>query len=179
MKETPTAAQAFEDYYALGDGRSLRKLAKSNQKHSKHIANLMQWSAAHGWQERVKARDREIAEAKRKQKDAAIEAMNERHAQTGMSLQAKGLKRADELLAQDVVSDLGSLRMIKIGTDLERIARSESAKIQANEEKQEGEISLPIVDLLPEEIATLKNMAQSMRERKQKAELERAHETSS
>lgn len=123
MKETTRAAQAFEDYYDLGDDRSLRKLAGSNQKYSKHIANLMKWSTEHGWQERVKARDRERAEAKRKKHDAEIEEMDRRHAQIGTSLQLKGLKQVDELLKLGKVDTSEAIRMIKLGTDLERVAR--------------------------------------------------------
>ncbi len=142
MRETPQAAQAFEDYYDLGDDRSLRKLAESNQKHSKHIANLMKWSVEHGWQERVKLRDRERAEAKRKKRDAEIDAMNERHIQIGTSLQLKGIKQSDKLLNKEDVNASDALRMIKLGTDLERVARGEPTERTEQTVNTTGNIAL-------------------------------------
>ncbi len=172
MRETPQAAQAFEDYYDLGDDRSIRKLAESNQKYIKSVSKLLKWSTEHGWQERVKVRDRERAEAKRKKHDAEIEEMNKRHTQIGTSLQLKGIKRADSLLQKEEVTASEALRMIKLGADLERVARGEPTEIsQVNGDKEERDaISLPIGDLTMDEVNDLKRIAQSIRERKQKAE---------
>lgn len=125
MKETPQAAQAFEDYYNLGDDRSIRKLAESNQKYIKSVSKLLKWSTEHGWQERVKARDRERAEDKRKKHDAEIQAMNERHAKIGTNLQLKGLGQLEELLKSGGVNASEAIRMIKQGMDAERVARGE------------------------------------------------------
>lgn len=70
--EKPEAARAFEDYYALGEGRSLARLAamyraSSNPAPTRHIRTLKDWSARHGWQQRIKDRDAEDAEEVRKQ----------------------------------------------------------------------------------------------------------------
>ena len=70
MKETHKARQAFEDYYNMGPNRSIRKLCQlyiddgSEKKiPTRHIATLLKWSQVHGWQDRCKERDEEIAQA--------------------------------------------------------------------------------------------------------------------
>lgn len=59
IRETPKAAQAFQDYLAMGAGRSLRKLAAVYVEHGYHktastaFTILKNWSIAHGWQDRL------------------------------------------------------------------------------------------------------------------------------
>lgn len=73
MKETNRARQAFEDYYFMGPGRSIRKLHQTYIKYASekpptiHLRTLLEWSTVHGWQERVKQRDQEIADAKQQE----------------------------------------------------------------------------------------------------------------
>ena len=62
--ESPRALQAFEDYWQLGDGRSLAALAAVYQRQSdggedvptRYLRRLEEWSAQFGWQQRVKQR---------------------------------------------------------------------------------------------------------------------------
>jgi len=68
--ETPAAARAFEDYWDMGEERSLPKLAvaysertEDGQAHA--LSTLKEWSSVHGWQERVKQRDAEAAAERR------------------------------------------------------------------------------------------------------------------
>ncbi len=69
MKETNRARQAFEDYYLMGPSRSLRLLHRtyledtSQKPLTRHLRTLVKWSSSHGWQERVRQRDQEIADA--------------------------------------------------------------------------------------------------------------------
>jgi len=71
--ETPEALQAFEDFYSMGEGRSLRKLAGLYRGRSadgqavptKRENTLGDWSARWGWQERCKQRIAEEAESQR------------------------------------------------------------------------------------------------------------------
>jgi hypothetical protein len=76
-RETPAAALAFEMYFAMGEHRSLRKLAEervnaetaqtgskpSARERARALAaeekSLFRWSGSHLWQERVEQRDRE------------------------------------------------------------------------------------------------------------------------
>lgn len=74
MRETNKARQAFEDYFGMGAGRSLRALheiycVQKNTEGSPipptaRLPTLKKWSSAHGWQDRVARREKEIAEAK-------------------------------------------------------------------------------------------------------------------
>ena len=72
-EETPKAAQAFSDYEAMGDGRSLRKLVELYRAQSatgedvptEREMTLKQWSVDHGWQARIIALVEEEAEAVR------------------------------------------------------------------------------------------------------------------
>ena len=69
MKETNKARKAFEDYFGMGPGRSIRKLhhsyieGPSKSIPTKHLRTILEWSTKHGWQKRVQQRDLEIAEA--------------------------------------------------------------------------------------------------------------------
>lgn len=69
MKETNRARQSFEDYYLMGPRRSLRALIAvyrqqtASKPPTKRLETLNTWSTTHGWQERVRQRDQEIADA--------------------------------------------------------------------------------------------------------------------
>lgn len=123
MRETPLAAAAFQEYCALGPGRSLRKLAESKQKYNKSVSLLMRWSADHQWQERVKHYDAERIEEQRQKREAEIEAMNERHALIGISQQAKAIKQIEDLIAAKSFGSMAAVQLLKLATDLERVAR--------------------------------------------------------
>ncbi len=114
--ETPAALQAFEDYWAMGDGRTLPALAQLYSDRSRsgeavpthHLSQLKAWSSAHGWQERCKQRIAEEAAefraairqrtlAHRKRLLAAIEADSARY--------VKRLQNTPgELMAEDALS---------------------------------------------------------------------------
>lgn len=67
MRETNKAKQAFEDYFNLGPGRSLRILHDQYRSNTEHrpptiqLATIKKWSSEHGWQERIRERETEIA----------------------------------------------------------------------------------------------------------------------
>ena len=66
MQESNRARHAFEDYYALGPGRSLPILSAKYRKQSKvrpptrQLSQLKKWSTVFLWQERIAQRDAEI-----------------------------------------------------------------------------------------------------------------------
>ena len=71
-EEPPQALRAFEDYYGMGEGRSLPKLARQYRASAeavptKQATRLKLWSAAHKWQQRVKDRDQATTQARAKQ----------------------------------------------------------------------------------------------------------------
>jgi len=66
MKETATALRAFDDFVALGPGRTLAALLHLYQNQpdapTHHIATLKEWSMRHGWTARLEAMARADAE---------------------------------------------------------------------------------------------------------------------
>lgn len=130
MRETPAAVAAFEQYYDLGEDRSLELLAKQlYQKQAKpipsvatHLSRLKKWSAAHGWQARLLIREQEEAEKARKKKAKAIERMNERHVLIGTTQQAKAIKQIEALIEAKKFGSQASVQLLKLATDLERLA---------------------------------------------------------
>ena len=88
MRETPAAIQAFEEYCALGEERSLRLLAEQQVRRKLGIGTvpedkwkravacrkrtLEKWSAAHDWQNRLKKRlEEEAAHVREKMRHRA------------------------------------------------------------------------------------------------------------
>lgn len=125
MRETPRAAAAYEEYAAMGPSRSLRKLA---DKTGTKLAQLGEWSATHKWQERVKAYDAERIEEKRLKQEAEIEKMNERHALIGTTQQAKAIKQIEALIEAKSFGSMAAVQLLKLATDLERVARGASTE---------------------------------------------------
>lgn len=99
--ESPKAAAAFEDYYALGPGRSLTMLAEryvAQRKHgattpTRHRATLGRWSRQFAWQERVAQRDAELAAAAQQ----ALERQRAEAIQSGFALFFRRIARLNEL----------------------------------------------------------------------------------
>lgn len=85
MKETNKARKAFEDYFNMGPGRSIRKLIQiynvpaTKKPPTKHFSTLAKWSTTHGWQKRVQQRELEIAEV-------ALEGIKELATRTGYAV---------------------------------------------------------------------------------------------
>ncbi len=122
-QETPRAAAAYHEYCELGPGRSLRKLAESNQKYSKSIALLMRWSTRYHWVERARQYDAEVAAERLRKREEAIDAMNERQ----WTLARQGLELAHarilELMAAGKFGALAAVQYAKNSAELERLAR--------------------------------------------------------
>lgn len=87
--ETPNAVRAFEDYWEMGNGRSLRKLAAKYEERKAAgeavpcatLSRLTLWSSAHKWQQRC--HDRTEQEAQENWK-AAKSAVRERYVRSYM-----------------------------------------------------------------------------------------------
>ena len=79
-EETAVQAEAFEAYYAMGDGRSLAKLCQNytqfmpDSQKTPPLVTLKNWSRFFHWQERIVIRDKAIAEGvEKKTTKAAID----------------------------------------------------------------------------------------------------------
>lgn len=69
MDDNANAAAAFDDFVALGDGRSLAKLADQYQSDTeptptKRLRTLKEWSAKYGWVARIAEAEEHAAESK-------------------------------------------------------------------------------------------------------------------
>lgn len=135
-RETSLALEAFQNYCLLGTGRSLEKLREWYKKraedvlrtHQKTISvpaltTLKVWSVTHNWQTHVGQYDEEQREEKRRKHQEAVNQMNERHVQIGMSTQLKMVKLIEKLEKQDEIDARTAATLLKYGTDLERLAR--------------------------------------------------------
>lgn len=114
-EETPDALRAFEDYWALGDARSLPKLAEVYRQRSengepvptKRPATLADWSTQHGWQQRCKDRIAEEAERVREENRKRVRAYRNRlmlAIEADSSLYAQKVSKGEAVLAEDAAS---------------------------------------------------------------------------
>lgn len=92
MRESARARQAWADYLAMGEGRSLRELAARYRQQvqaegepgapTEHLSRLEQWSTTFGWQARLQA----IADAAAAEAEAAIRARRRAILESGLAL---------------------------------------------------------------------------------------------
>lgn len=111
MRESPKARQAWADYLALGDGRSLEKLLALYRSCSEpaptgQMTTLKLWSRAFGWQSRLQA----IADAAAAEAEAAIQARRREVLETGLALD---YERVDALkgLARKLLDEVDAGRL--------------------------------------------------------------------
>ncbi len=157
MRETPEAARAFEEYYDLGDDRSLLLLAEArhqklqalNQGDTKKtptaatlLRHFKEWSVEHKWQERIIARDRAQAEKERKKRLKAIQQMNDRHALIGTTQQAKALEQIKTLMDAKAFGSMAVVNLLKLALDTERLARGMPTEQMALTDKDGGAIEV-------------------------------------
>jgi hypothetical protein len=115
-RETPDALQAFEDYWAMGDARSLPKLAAEYVQRSdrgepvptRQARTIFGWSTDHGWQARVAQRITEEAERVREEERKRNKAFRDR-VRTGIEYDVRKYLQSLEnangpVLAEDAAS---------------------------------------------------------------------------
>lgn len=138
MRETNKARQAFEDYFNLGPGRSLRILQKQYRQQTAprpptvRRKTLSLWSKEHDWQRRIAEREAEI-------QAAVLEGIKHNATEIGYAIFQKrihDLNRLGELLLGEVLDDekrwLADVKQIGSGEYAERvdIVRFNSALIE-------------------------------------------------
>jgi hypothetical protein len=84
-RESIKALRAFEDYWNMGEGRSLDKLVKVYQAQpectptpTRHLKTLKGWSSAYDWQERLRERDLQDLEETRRRYGRRAKRMRDR-----------------------------------------------------------------------------------------------------
>ena len=142
--ESAKAADAYAAYRDLGPSRSLAKVIDSG-KSTVNIRQLERWCSEHQWVQRAKDWDEEQREAERQKKQKAIEEMNARHAQIGVSLQAKTIKQIEALIAAQKFGSQATVMALKLATDLERIARGQPTEHTEVTGKDGGPIEVTAV----------------------------------
>lgn len=184
MRETPDAVKAFEEYYDLGDGRSLDLLAQQRyQRQAKPkptvptiLSRLKVWSSAHHWQDRLVQREQEEAEKARKKRTRQVEKMNERHILIGTTQQAKAIKQIEALIEAKKFGSQATMQLLKLATDLERLALGAATERTELTGKDGGPLdthttlSIDVTklrDATPEQIATLKALALELKAKEQ------------
>jgi hypothetical protein len=145
MKETGKAKKALEEYLLLGPDRSLVKLAKAMGKADSYVALLERWSKAHQWQKRVREYDAEQAEKRRREIEAEREKIDREHLLLG---------RTQALLAVQMIADLkkrgeyslsSANQLLKISTDLQRLAIGSATQQIALTGKDGGPIEQDVI----------------------------------
>lgn len=104
MRESSKAGKAFNDYAALGEQRSLEKLAEVYQKRTENVptrqlSRLKRWSQQHGWQARLG----EIAEQERQaivkrgiaDKQFRVNTLNDLHGRMLKVIESRGEANTD------------------------------------------------------------------------------------
>jgi len=114
-RETPAALKAFEDYWAMGDGRSLKALdAHYRQRRGNGEAvpcakwrTLAEWSRQYDWQGRLSQRVAEEAELVRAETRKRVAAYRRRimsAIEADGSLYAQRVAKGEAVLAEDAAS---------------------------------------------------------------------------
>jgi hypothetical protein len=105
--ESNKARAAFEDYFALGPGRSLTKLLAIYKKRPKpapptnQLTTLKQWSTGFKWQERIAEREQAIAQEQ-------VEGMKKAARETGYAVieqRLRDLNSLAELLNSEIYEE--------------------------------------------------------------------------
>lgn len=139
-QETAKARAAYAEYEMLGPHRSLANLAQRDGKKTSYIRQLQRWSSEYGWVERANRYDMSQVEERRRRREAEREKMEAEHALIG---HAAAIRAADLLRQRMESSDIGTyalVQLLKIGTDLERLARGAATERQEITGKAGGPI---------------------------------------
>lgn len=124
-------------YLAMGEDRSLAKLAEAMGKGPGYKRSLETWSSAFGWQKRIHEHEKEIFEKERKQLQRDVREMNREHVKLGKEMQRFAIERLQELAAKGSIRDLAAVQLLKLAIDVERQANGEAQKFElgANQEQ--------------------------------------------
>lgn len=129
MGESEKAYEAFYAYLQMGEERSLRAVEK---KLAKSHTLISRWSAAHGWQKRVRDYDNYLVRQELKEQEKQARSMRKRQIGTAVMLQKKAVE-ALEQLDMNSLTPQEILKFITEGAKLERQTRAESRETVSGE----------------------------------------------
>ena len=129
MRETTRHREAFDRYWRLGAGRTIRRLhaALEAEGSARSLRTLCEWSRQFHWQDRISDLESEARQAADAARVAAIREMHDRQAREGLLLQQRGTEWLGELKSEDA-SPEAAIRAITEGAKLERLARGEATE---------------------------------------------------
>lgn len=119
------AEVALETYKTLQD-RSLAKLAvelRQNGGKGPSLRTLESWSSTYDWQAQIAEYERERAEKRRRDREEQLDKMNDDHVVIARASYSKAIRILNKLEEADAISAKDALAFLKIGLDLERLAR--------------------------------------------------------
>lgn len=153
-KETTKSMAALNAYLEMGPSRSLAKLAQKWGKNTSYIRQLERWSSEYGWVEQAKQFDKEQAEERHRKQEQEISKMNQEHALLGRTQALRAVKQIEELIKVQKFGSQAAVQLLKVSTDLERLARGAATDRQELMGKIDGDhvntekimFYLPVVD---------------------------------
>lgn len=139
--ETKAQYDAFAAYRDLGPARSIVKAIESTGKEpAKNRRNWQRWSAQNLWVARVEAFDAHVDEEERRELIAARREMRKRHRALSKHMQSKAYETLQSLAPGDLApSSLANV--VKVASDLERLAVGEPTELVAASEEAKPDYS--------------------------------------
>jgi hypothetical protein len=122
VKETPRALAAYRLYEALGPARSIDAVARQLDKSRQLIGR---WCTAHGWVERVRAYDAQVAaeaeQRAREERLAEIERARKQRLQVARAARGKGVEALATMTPKDLARlPLATIRLLEYADTTER-----------------------------------------------------------
>lgn len=159
----------FEEYATMGPERSLEKLAKllyarqgkPQPAELSILSMLKRASRDYGWVDRVIEYDRQVIRARRRKREEAIERMNEEHALLGRTHALRAAKLIGESIEKDRMTPGNAISLLRISTDLERVARGAETEITRtiDEGPKKHTIAFDLSRLTDEQLEKLEQIA--------------------
>lgn len=171
MKETNKSLELYRQYERMGKDRSLAKLADQLGRPASYVRHLQLLSSEHSWQDRVRSYDaaeaREIDDARRSErvrseleKQEIISRMNQEHSLLGRTHALRAAKQIQDLIDVKKFGSQAAVNLLKIATDLERVARgAETATTRVVQEQPRNTIAFDLTILSVEQLERLEQIA--------------------
>jgi len=122
MAETAKAKNAFEEYLLMGSNRSLRSLAKQMGRPASYVTQLERWSAQFHWQEKARAYDAEQAERRRREIEEERDKVDREHLLIGRAQAIAAVRMIQDLEKKGKYGLQAAAQLLKVSTDLQRLA---------------------------------------------------------
>ena len=161
--EGDQAFEAFAEYRDAGADRSQRVVAEGL---GKSLALISRWASAYSWVKRVHAYDMEVDRRKRVGALRGVEDMRRRQIKLGQDMQELGgielrkmLREAKKHSKADTLEQGLVMKLVDLGSKLERLNRGEPGEIVQNVESNAVDLS----GLTVEQLRVYREVGQKLR----------------